>query len=121
MKTIVLIAMAILSSALYASPASKQRCTGIDSVSRQEGVFNIIHADYAYNYGYTRNEVQVIRIGAERLRNNVFNLDTPGFPTCRGRAMKRLSNLRNGMTRFTATCNGEQLYSITGTCRFVSF
>ncbi|MES2525691.1 MAG: hypothetical protein V4598_01335 [Bdellovibrionota bacterium] len=121
MKSILFVTALTFSLSSLAGPATKQRCTGIDSVSGQNSSYNIIFADHAPEYGYTRQEVEVIRIGSERLRNNVFDLTTPGFATCKGKSSKRLSYLRSGMTRFTATCNGENLYSITAACKYVGF
>lgn len=122
MKALFSIILLTMSLTSMAGPATKQRCTGIDSVTYQNSVFNLIFADHGGpQVGYTRQEVEVIRIGSERLRNNIFDLTSPGFRTCKGPSSKRLSYLRSGMTRFTATCNGIKLYSITAACKHVNF
>lgn len=120
MKSMIVILSLLISSIAAAGPATKQRCVGHDTVSHQQATFNLIFADWAMEEGYTRQEVEVIRIGSERM-SDVYDLTTPGFRTCRGKSMKRLSDLRSGMTRFTATCDGVKLYSITASCKHVNF
>ncbi len=120
MKSFIVIFSLLVSSLAFAGPATKQRCVGQDSVSYQQATFNLIFADWAMEAGYTRQEVEVIRIGSERM-SDTYDLTTPGFRTCQGKSMKRLSYLRSGMTRFTATCNGVKLYSITASCKHVNF
>ncbi len=120
MKSFILIMSLLVSSMAFAGPATKQRCVGQDSVSYQQATFNLIFADWGPQDGYTRQELEVIRIGSERMSDK-YDLTTPGFRTCRGRSSKRLSYLRSGMTRFTATCDGVKLYSITASCKHVNF
>lgn len=120
MKAFTALLALTITLAASADGAVNQVCRGTDSVTGKPAVFSYLQADWARGAGYTTREVTVVSIGNEEI-NNDFDLTRPGFSTCRRKAKKSLKFLNDGQMRFTASCGGVALYSITGNCEIEAF